>query len=161
MAYSELFLRCIPIILKNEGGYTNHPKDPGGETNMGIARKFYPDEDIKNMTKERATFLYYRDYWTPMNLEGIKDENLVLQVFDFGVNAGIRISIKLLQRIVGVGDDGVIGPITLWAVNNYGDTLYSRFIKRRKVFYMNLAAKKPDLETFLKGWLRRINKTKF
>lgn len=157
----------MEIILKNEGGYINHPSDPGGETNMGsemkygIARRFYPDEDIKNMTKERALAIYYKDYWLPMNLIKFVNKDLVLQVFDFGVNAGIRVSIKTLQRLVGVEDDGKIGKITTTVVNNVNYDIVDRFKQRRKLFYMSLATKKPQLEVFLKGWLRRVDKTKF
>jgi len=161
MIYSELFSRCIKIILRNEGGYVNHPNDPGGETNFGIAKKFYPDEDIKNMTKDRATYLYYKDYWTPMNLKGIQNDELVLQVFDFGVNAGIKTSIRMLQRLVGVTDDGIIGKITTKVVNDQPIELVDKFKMRRKIFYMNLAAKKPQLQVFLRGWLRRVDHTKF
>jgi len=161
MSYSDLFCRCIKIVLRNEGGYINHPNDPGGETNYGIAKKFYPDLDIKNLTKAQATEIFYKDYWTPMNLEGIHDEDLVLQVFDFGVNAGIKTSIKVLQRIVKVSDDGIIGPMTLEAINESELPVYDIFKKRRKIFYMNLAARKPELEVFLNGWLRRVEKTRF
>jgi len=161
MAYPDIFKKCMPIILRNEGGYVWNINDPGGETNFGIAKKFYPDEDIKNMTIQRATYLYYRDYWTPMNLKGLKNEELILQVFDFGINAGIRWSIRLLQRLVGVTDDGIIGPITTKEVNDYGPEIVDKFKKRRKIFYMNLAAKKPKLEVFLRGWLRRVDNTKF
>lgn len=161
MTYPELFSRCIKVILRNEGGYVNHPNDPGGETNFGIAKKFYPEEDIKNMTKERATYLYYKDYWTPMNLKGLQNEELVLQVFDFGVNAGIKTSIRMLQRLVGVTDDGIIGKITTKVVNDQPIELVDKFKMRRKIFYMNLAAKKPKLQVFLRGWLRRVDHTKF
>lgn len=164
--YSTLFSKCIPIILRNEGGYVNNPSDPGGETKYGIARLFYPGLDIKSLTKDQAIEIYYNDYWKPMNLEGIKDENLVLQVFDHGVNTrtkahGFDVAIKMLQRIVNVVDDGKIGRNTLKAINESNISVYDMFVKRRKIFYMNLAAKKPKLEIFLDGWLRRIEKTKF
>lgn len=161
MDYTELFCKCIPVILRNEGGYVNHPNDPGGETNFGIAKKFYPDLDIKNLTRTQAIKIYYEDYWTPMNLTGINNELLVLQVFDFGVNAGRKVSIRLLQRIVNVDDDGIVGPITRAAVNSSTIDVLDKFMQRRKLFYMNLAARKPELEVFLKGWLRRVDKTKF
>jgi len=164
--YSSLFSKCIPIILKNEGGYCWHESDPGGETNMGICRLFYPDLDIKNLTKEEVIKIYYEDYWKPMNLEGIKDENLVLQVFDHGVNtrnksSGFKPAIRMLQRIVHVVDDGIIGRNTLKAINKAEFSVCDMFVKRRKIFYMNLAVKKPKLEVFLKGWLARIDKTHF
>ncbi len=161
MVYYDLFLKCIKVVLKNEGGYVNNPKDPGGETNYGIAKKFYPNLDIKNLTKEQAIDIYYKDYWLPMNLEGILNNELILQVFDFGVNAGRKVSIRMLQRIVKTEDDGIIGPKTIKAINESELPLLDIFKKRRKIFYMNLAARKPELEIFLNGWLRRIDKTEF
>ena len=98
MSYTDKFTRCIEVVLRNEGGYVNHPEDPGGETNMGIAKKFYPELDIKNLTRNQAVEIYFRDYWSRMNVKAIYDENLALQVFDMGVNAGIRTAIRILQR---------------------------------------------------------------
>jgi len=161
MTYPDIFDRCIKVVLKNEGGYVNHPSDPGGETNFGIAKKFYPDLDIKNLTKEKAIEIYYKDYWTPMNLELIADADIILQLFDFGVNAGRKMATRLIQRVVGVDDDGIIGDETLAAINNYDESLLDKFKRRRKMFYMNLASKKPQLEVFLRGWIRRVDNTKF
>jgi lysozyme family protein len=161
MLYPEIFLKCISVVLKNEGGYCWHKDDPGGETNMGICKRYYPNEDIKNLTRERAVQIYYTDYWRPMHLDKLKDENLILQVFDFGVNAGIKTSVKLLQEVIGTDSDGVIGPITAYLANNYKGDLLENFINARKDFYLNLVERKPRLEVFLRGWLHRINKTKF
>ena len=94
MSHTDIFNRCINVILRNEGGYVWNIHDPGGETNMGIAKKFYPDLDIKSLTKNQAIEIYYKDYWSKMNLLGIYDENLILQIFDMGVNAGIKTAIK-------------------------------------------------------------------
>jgi len=163
---SFLFLRCMKVILKNEGGYVWHEDDPGGETNMGVARMFYPDLDIKNLNREQAIEIYYDDYWLPMNLSGIYDENLVLQIFDFGVNSrskryGFNTALKAIQRIVDVEQDGKIGPITKDAINNYvGDIVYL-YINERKKYYFDLARRKPELQVFLTGWLLRADHTKF
>ena len=161
------FDKCIEVILKNEGGYVNHPADPGGETNFGIAKRFFPGVDIKNLTKEQAIGIYHANYWKPMNLDGIWDGELVLQVFDFGVNAGKRRSIRTLQRIVGAGADGIIGPQTTKMVNYFKPvrkdgvcyTLLEFFKDERKAYYINLADRKPSLNVFLRGWLNRIEHT--
>lgn len=174
MAHPELFLRCMKVILKNEGGYSNHPNDPGGCTYKGITQRVYdnyrirkglPTQSVTLMTDEELYDIYFLDYWEPMKLDGIEEDGLVLQLFDFGVNAGINTSIRLIQRIVGVEDDGKMGPITKKAINEYdekcGESLYCRFMSRRKTAYMNLVAKKPKLEVFLNGWIKRIYRTKF
>lgn len=158
--YTELFRRCIEVILRHEGGYVNHPSDPGGETNMGIAKKFYPELDIKNLTRDQAVAIYFRDYWTPMNLQEIYNENLVLQIFDMGVNAGIRRAIAIMQRIVGVAADGIIGPITEAAINVSEDNLVELYKQERRKYYRALARRKPELEVFLRGWLNRVDDCK-
>jgi len=161
-----LFLRCINVILKNEGGYVNHPDDPGGETSMGIARMFYPDLDIKNLNREQAVEIYFDDYWLPMNLTGIYDENLVLQIFDFGVNTrskryGFNTALKAIQRIVDVQQDGKLGPITKDAINNYIGDIVHLYIDERKKYYFDLTRRKPELQVFLAGWIKRAENTKF
>ena len=159
--YPEIFNKVIEVVLRAEGGYVNHPSDPGGETNMGITKRNYPNEDIKNLTKEKAIHYYYRDYWMPMDLDLLNDPNLILEVFDMGVNSGIRTAIKILQRIVGTTDDGILGKITASAVQNYGGDIVDGYKKRRKLFYVTLAQNKPNLRVFLKGWLNRVDNCRF
>jgi lysozyme family protein len=156
----DLFNRCIEVVLKNEGGYSDHPNDPGGETNFGIAKKFYPDLDIKNLTRNGAIGIYFNDYWSRMNLTGIKSELAVLHIFDMGVNAGIRTSIKMAQRIVGTVPDGFIGNKSIEAINKFPN-MADAFIQERKKYYFDLARNKPDLQVFLAGWLNRIDHTHF
>ena len=156
-----IFLKCMPVIFKNEGGYVWDKDDPGGETNMGICRMFYPDLDIRNLTKEQATDIYFNDYWLKMNIAGIHDENLVLQIFDMGINAGIRTAIKIIQRFVHVEVDGRIGPVTIKAINDSQDRLVMLYKEERKKYYSDLVRRKPTMQKFLKGWIKRVDTTKF
>lgn len=158
---TNLFNRCVKVVLRSEGGYVNHPLDPGGETNYGIAKKFFPSEDIKNLTVMRAISLYYIHYWKPMNLEGINSEPLVLQVFDHGINTGKVNAIKTLQRLVGAEPDGVCGPVTKGLVNVYFWDLLDAYMEARRKYYRNLVKRKPAMKIFLEGWLRRVDKTHF
>lgn len=157
----ELFDKCIEVILKNEGGYVNHPADPGGETNYGICKRYFPNEDIKNMTKGRAKELYYEHYWKPMSLFGILDQEAVLQIFDFGVNAGIKRAIKTAQKIVRVDKDGICGNITRHAINKCSTCFLTNYKRARIKYYEMLAFRKPELRVFLSGWIIRVGKTKF
>jgi lysozyme family protein len=152
------FEKCIPIILRHEGGYVNHPNDPGGETKYGISKRAFPKENIKNLTVERAKEIYKKNYWDRMNLEGIENLQLALHVFDHGVNAGPRTSIRMLQRAAGVKPDGVIGPITLNAVNR--QSLTDKFEQARIQYYIRIAEKRPKLKVFIKGWINRVSTTK-
>ena len=161
MDYPELFLKIISVVLRNEGGYVNNKSDPGGETRYGISKRSHPKIDIKNLTIGGAMAIYYTDYWVPMNLEGINDDELVLHIFDHGVNVGGVTSIKILQRLIGVVDDGDIGDETRRAIREYNGDILADFIKRRKLFYIMLAQKRPSSRVFLKGWLKRIEHTKF
>jgi lysozyme family protein len=156
-----MFDKCIDVILKNEGGYVNHPNDPGGETNFGITKRNYPMLDIKNLTRERAKQLYYRDYWLGLNLYGIKNEELVLQIFDFAVNAGQSVAVKRIQRIVKVEADGLIGPITRGKINDFSGDIIELYKEARRNYYKALVRQNKSYGVFLQGWLNRVDKTKF
>ena len=171
---SSLFVRCVHVVLKSEGGYQCNPKDPGnwsgGElrgTKYGIAAKYFPSEDIKNLTRVRAIRLYYKYFWLPMNLEGINSEPLVLQVFDMGVNAGRGRAIKALQKIVGAKADGICGPITKGLTNSFKPIekngrkygVLDLYKEWRKHYYINLANRRTEMKVFLKGWLARVERT--
>lgn len=156
----SLFAKCIGVVLKHEGGYVNDPDDWGGETKYGIAKRFFPDEDIKNLTIERAKHLYFRYYWIPMNLEGICREASALEIFDFGVNAGKRRAIRTAQRICGVTPDGHVGPVTTNAINNYDGDFVQDYKHSRRVYYEYIATKRNN-HKFLNGWLNRVDSTHF
>lgn len=136
------FNRALLFVLAQEGGYVNDPHDPGGETNFGISKRRYPDEDIKNLTVERAGALYRRDYWDA-NRCGELPAHMALAVFDAAVNGGAPI--RWLQHAVGASVDGVIGPRTIAAANACRD-------KPRAVRDM-LAARLMRLVS-LDGWHR-------
>lgn len=81
------FDTAFAIVVGIEGGYVNDPKDPGGETKYGISKRRYPNEDIKNLTIERAKFLYQRDYWNSHHCDSLPWAEALL-VFDTSVNGG-------------------------------------------------------------------------
>jgi lysozyme family protein len=170
MIYSPLFLKCLNVVLKNEGGLSNNPLDPGHATNKGItqavydiyrARKGESFQSVSLLTVEECDDIYLTLYWLPMKLTLLNDDDLILHVFDHGVNAGIRTSIKMLQRLVKTTDDGFIGEQTINAVSTFEGDILEEFIKRRKLFYVTLAQNRPSLRVFLKGWLKRIENCKF
>ena len=176
-----MFDKIIKIVLHNEGGYQCDPGDRGNYTpygilkgtKYGISARIYPKLDIKNLNEEQAAMIYLHDYWYPMNLQGIKDEELVLHVFDHGVNCGKRTSIRMLQRLVDTEPDGICGPDTTRRVNTtkmpvtvidgYGllTNLKEHFIYARYSYYTRLIQNRPALKKYLKGWYSRIQKTHF
>jgi lysozyme family protein len=161
MSYTDIFMKCVEVILKAEGGYINNPVDPGGETNMGICQRNYPELDIKNLTRNQAIEIYFKDYWSKMNLLGITDETAILELFDMGVNAGIRTAIKLAQKLVGAFADGIIGDETTEMINSFPADFVELYKANRKMYYLALVRRKPQLVIFLKGWLHRVDNCHF
>ena len=148
MTFDEAF----KVLIGHEGGYVNDPRDPGGETKYGICKRAYPDEDIKNLTLERAKALYHRDYWDVIHADELP-KHVRFAVFDAAVNSGVRAAIQWLQRAVGVKDDGVIGHKTLSAVVAMEPyKLAARFNGVRLKFLTEL----QTFNTFGRGWARRV-----
>lgn len=145
------FNEAIEHILKHEGGYVNDPDDLGGETNMGITKRFYPDVDIKNLTVEQAKEIYKRDYWDKAKCDALP-ENVRLMHFDTAVNMGIGRANKFLQEAIGVTVDGIVGKNTLAAAHKCNLKVYARV---RLIFYTNIVLNKPVQKKFLKGWYNR------
>ena len=151
------FQKSMKFVLDAEGGYTNDPADPGGETNYGIDKRSHADVDIKALTVEQATDIYFTEYWVRFNCEQFAWP-LNCVYFDSCVNTGNKQSNKLLQRAVGTEADGVLGPKTLGVINSKrADTVANATIDQRQRFYETLAQNKPTLKKFLKGWTNRNN----
>jgi len=151
------FQKSMKFVLDAEGGYTNDPVDPGGETNYGIDKRSHVDVDIKALTVEQATDIYFTEYWVRFNCEQFAWP-LNCVYFDSCVNTGNKQSNKLLQRAVGTEADGVLGPKTLGAINSKrADTVANATIDQRQRFYETLAQNRPTLKKFLKGWTNRNN----
>lgn len=109
---TSAFKDALANVMTHEGGYVNDRHDPGGETNMGISKRSYPSEDIKNLTVSRAMAIYEKDYWD--KIEGdMLPAAVAFVLFDMAVNMGVRRAVRLLQNIIGGGRDGIVGPETL------------------------------------------------
>jgi lysozyme family protein len=144
------FPEAVEVILKHEGGYVDHPSDPGGRTNFGISQRAYPNIDIKNLTRDAAKAIYKRDYWDVCKCDEFPWP-LSLFVFDAGVNQGTGRALRLLQRTVGVKEDGNIGPVTRAAIAKYQD-VGAHYMATRAIAYSELAS----FAIFGRGWMRRI-----
>lgn len=150
------FAAALAFVLDHEGGYVNHPRDPGGETNMGISRRAYPDEDIAAMTRERAAELYHRDYWLPARCDALAWP-LCAVVFDAAVNHGVKRAVQLLQDELSVMADGKPGPVTLAsAARERPARLALQMIAARERLYNGLAIADSRRRVFLRGWLNRM-----
>jgi lysozyme family protein len=158
------YQKCLETILHHEGGYVNHPKDPGGETNLGVTKRVYEEwggtKDMKDLTVEDVAPIYKKNYWDRVKGDDLPG-GLDLCVFDFGVNAGTGRAAKYLQSLVGATADGAIGPGTLRAVALYVESegvaaTIDRYQAARQKYYEQLST----FETFGRGWTRRVNETR-
>lgn len=154
------FKKCLDLVLKSEGGWVNHPSDPGGETNLGVTKRVWeeyvghPVESLKKLTKEDVAPLYEQKYWRPCYGE-VLPRGLDFVVFSMGINAGPGRSIKLLQSSVGCVPDGVIGPRTRELISDSNcATLIAKFSETRRHYYESL----KTFPIFGKGWLARVDR---
>lgn len=149
---SVKFLRAINRVLGHEGGYVNDPKDPGGETNWGISKRSYPKVDIKNLTRNQAITIYYKDFWLPVHAEELSD-GAGYQLLDSAVNSGISQSLRFAQRALGVADDGYYGPHTLEAFRKTSETDFIMLFNAERLDFMR---KLKRWSRFGSGWAGRI-----
>jgi lysozyme family protein len=157
------FENALEIILEHEGGYVNHPKDPGGETNLGVTKRVYEDfggeKEMKELTQEDVEPIYQENYWDKCKCDDLP-AGLDLCVFDFGVNAGPGRAAKYLQTMIGTVADGGIGPNTLKTLSSYVDThgvvkTVEQYQANRQEYYEGLST----FDTFGRGWTRRVEET--
>jgi lysozyme family protein len=160
---SKNYQKCLETILQHEGGYVNHPKDPGGETNLGVTKRVYEEwggtKDMKDLLVEDVAPIYKKNYWDRVKGDDLPS-GLDLCVFDFGVNAGTGRAAKYLQTMIGTVADGGIGPNTLKKVDEYVEkhgleVTIRDYQNRRQGYYESLST----FETFGRGWTRRVTET--
>jgi lysozyme family protein len=156
----ENFDAALKAILHHEGGFVNHPADPGGMTNLGVTKKVWEewvghpvDEKVmRGLTPEIVGPMYKVKYWDKVRGDDLP-EGVDYCVFDAAVNSGPGRAAKWLQGCVGVEQDGGIGPKTLAAVAAFDSKeLVKDYAKRRLSFLSDLA----HWGTFGKGWSRRV-----
>lgn len=176
-------IKLIDMILQHEGGFVNDPEDRGGFTYRGITRKNFPDwkgwqivdanlplkngQIIKNQDIEQyVREFYYDNFYRPMKIDEIDNILISGHLLCHGVNAGIKNSVKILQKSINeicnenISVDGIIGKITLsYANSNKQEKIANEMIVKRKEYYTNLAKRNPSQQKFLKGWINRVNNT--
>mgnify|MGYP000871377229 FL=1 len=157
------FDKCLAKLLSHEGGYVNHPKDPGGMTNLGVTKRVYDDwigresteQEMRDLTPADVGPIYKKNYW-----DRVKGDDLPSGVdwcaFDWAVNSGSGRPAKAIQRAVGAAADGAIGPMTLKAVAEKDPKEIIEYVFQvRQSFYESL----KTFETFGRGWTRRNKET--
>ena len=159
------FFKSLEMVLEHEGGFVDHPKDPGGATNRGITYKTYekflgrPLKDInelKLIPHSHVEKIYKNSFWDKVKGDELPS-GVDFSAFDWAVNSGPSRSARYLQKIVGAEQDGAIGPMTLSKVNDYDSIhLIDELHKERQAYYEKL----KTFEYFGKGWTKRNDKTK-
>lgn len=157
------YAKWLALILKHEGGYVDHPEDPGGATMKGITLATFSAFKGKPMSKDElraisdadVTAIYKDQYWDALNCDDLKP-GVDLLAFDMAVNKGVRRAVRLMQRGAGATEDGVLGPKSMSAINAMdADTLIAKVSEERRDFYKSL----KTFATFGRGWLRRVDET--
>jgi lysozyme family protein len=151
---------ALSRVLAHEGGYTNHPSDPGGPTNFGITISDYrryvmpaaSAADVRAMTLDQAKDIYRTKYWNALSCDALP-AGVDYAVFDYGVNSGVSRSAKVLQRMLDVAEDGVIGPMTLAAAKNCAATVLIEAICDERLRFLKSLRTWP---VFGKGWGHRV-----
>jgi lysozyme family protein len=159
----DKFNVAMDFVLKSEGGYVNDPRDPGGETNLGVTDKQdgkidglidvdgdgIGDVSVKGLTIDQAKIVYRRNYWDKVHGDELSPGRALILV-DTAVNMGVSRAIKLAQRVSNLTEDGVFGPKTLAAAKTFDIQAYAN---ARLAIYQQL----NGWPTYGKGWTNRVH----
>lgn len=163
------FQACLPVLLMDEGGFVDHPRDPGGATNLGVTletairNKLDIDgdgdvdkDDVRKLTPALVAPVFSREYWRAASCDACP-AGLDYMVFDCAVNQGVGRATRWLQTVAGVKADGLVGPMTLAAVARLDATAaIVAFTNLRETHYRSLST----FDVFGKGWVRRLHEVK-
>ena len=165
--------KLAPFVLEHEGGFVNHPNDPGGATNKGVTIAVWKAQgydkdgdgdidvaDLKLITAEDATKILKSNYWNRWFADQIQSQAVANTLVDWVWGSGAW-GIKIPQRILGLKEDGIVGYITLNALNKAIQQDEKGFLKKlydvRYKFLKDITVKNPKLSVFLKGWNNRMD----
>ena len=159
----ENFDKCLEMLLSHEGGFVNHPDDPGGITNLGVTKKVYDEwigresteQEMRDLTPEDVAPIYKKNYWDRVKGDSLPS-GLDWACLDWAVNSGSGRPAKAVQRAVGATQDGAIGPKTLGLIMEKDPAEIINYVYGvRQDFYKSL----KTFETFGRGWTRRNKET--
>jgi lysozyme family protein len=169
--------QIIRDLVRREGGFVDHPSDPGGATNMGVTigtlsrwlGRRATVEEVRALTYEEAVSIYRQEYWSGPGFDRLDtDQRIAINAFDAGVMSGPRRGIEMLQRALrGLGGtldvDGAIGPETNRVARQVQDrvgvaALQNALCDQRQAFYDGIIQRRPASQAFANGWRNRVNK---
>lgn len=170
---NHVFQSAVDYVIRNEGGYVDHPNDPGGRTKYGITAvsfaEFFGREpqpgEIKAITLEQAKEIYFKNYWLKNRCDEMVSQAVATAVFDASVLFGVKSAAKFaqlaarMQGQINLATDGIIGPATLSALNTQNEILFIYGLKGVLTSHvMSLIKGNPKLADFKRGWISRINR---
>lgn len=153
----ENFAKALAQVLRYEGGFSDHPQDPGGATMKGVTQAVYdawrkagnlPTQSVRYISDLEVGAIYRQQYWDKISGDDLPD-GIDFAVFDFAVNSGVSRAARTLQGVVGTKQDGVIGPATIQATKTY----VAMTVTNKRLAFMQSLSIWP---TFGKGWAARI-----
>ena len=162
-------------LLRLEGGYVNHPLDRGGPTKYGVILSVWQEhghdkdgdgdidaEDIKKLGEDDARYIAKKIFWDYFLADFILNESVAQFIVDWGYNSGRKTVAKIVQRLVKVEVDGLVGPRTLTAINAADqEWLFNQLKIERKVFLNSIIKRRPYQIVFYDGWMNRVNSFQF
>lgn len=169
----EKFKKMLSVVLKFEGKYSFDKDDAGGETFMGICRKYYPTlsiwgslDKMKLIGKKRGykptdkemeeiENVYFKNFYQKANIEAFEDSALAMQIFDFAINAGVSRAVKTLQSMMHITVDGICGRQTVTTANIRHTKSVREDYRKARIAYYNGIAKNGNNKKYLKGWIKR------
>jgi lysozyme family protein len=159
-------LELVPFIRKWEGGYSNKKNDKGGCTMQGVTIKTFKSyfgedktcSDLKQITDEQWAYVFKDGYWNPCKGDDINDQSIANIIVDWAWMSGVKTAVKVVQKLVGVKADGIIGKQTLSAINSSNaPKLFESIYNEREKFYYDIVERDPSQKKFLTGWLNRLH----
>lgn len=175
--YSKTYLNAIEGLLRREGGYVNHPDDPGGATNYGITQRAWDAYSlerghqtcsVKALQRPDAIAFYWDEYWTRLGL-GTVPVGLAIHIMDMSINAGVRVGVRLAQRAhnilrpadsAALMEDGILGPVSRVALSRlwsrYPEGFAACYAGERYCFYARLVGSSERYRSFIRGWANRL-----
>lgn len=161
---SQKFDNAFEILMELEGGFVDHPDDPGRATKWGISSRSHPDVDIVNLTEAGAKAIYKEEYW-PWYMESVTDWGVAAELFEQLVNMRPKTAVKIWQRALNylgaeLTLDGVFGPATLRSINHYSRRMRTPLLKALNgvqfMHFLKLVENGTRFDNFARGWLKRV-----
>lgn len=171
------FRKALAVVLDHEGGFVDDRDDPGGATNHGVSLRWLrtlgeagdtdgdgdvDTDDIRALEMHDVVRLYHERWWVPHGYDSFPDSTVAIKTFDLAVNMGSKAAHRVLQRAIRASsgealiDDGMIGPVTRQGLANCEPASLLAAVKSEAAgHYRLIAATKPRMKKFLRGWLNR------